>query len=202
MDGGGEFLKNRLERFVDKNGITLELSMPYQPSENGKARKNEPSDPRHHENVDDNSWHLKWILEFASTHSSAIWNTLPRKKKKKKYSPYYQLSQRHLPYERFRIFGAKGFARKPKKVGKFDYSIPIRFLGFASNYHSYLVQDARNRKIFVAHDVKLVEVTLLNKNRERFERYFTGHELSSQQKKINFQSENLISQRENLNYLN
>ena len=28
MDGGGEFLNNRLQRFVDKHRITLELSTP------------------------------------------------------------------------------------------------------------------------------------------------------------------------------
>ena len=61
-----------------------------------------------------------------------------------------------------------------------------------------MVQDARSRKIFVARDVKLDEVALLNKNRERFERYFTRHESNSQPKKLISQSENLYSQNEKL----
>ena len=44
----------------------------------------------------------------------------------------------------------------------------------------------------------LDEAAFLNKNHERFERYFTRHESNSQPKKLVFQNEKLISQGENL----
>ena len=96
MDGGGEFLNNRLQRFVDKHGITLKLSTPYKPSENGKAERMNRLIQDTMRTLMTTAGISKGFWSFASIYSSAIWNTLLRKNKK--HSPYYQLFQRHPPY--------------------------------------------------------------------------------------------------------
>ena len=89
MDGDGEFLNNRLQRFVDKSGVTLELFTPYKPSENGKEERMNCLIQDTMRRLMTTAGISNRFWSFASTYSSAIWNALPRKSKK--YSPYYKL---------------------------------------------------------------------------------------------------------------
>ena len=154
-DGGTEFLNRTLENYLNEQGISLEVSTPDSPSENGVAeRMNRLLQETMKAlmitgNVAKNLW------SFAVRYAGSIWNVLPRKAQR--HSPLQRLFSYPPDYQRFHVFGACGYS-VVKRKHKLATNLPIQFLGFAPNYKGYQVRSLKTNKILVVRDIKLDEI--------------------------------------------
>ena len=154
-DSGGEFISNELTNYLELKGILHEFSSPHQPSENGRIE-------RYNRVLKDCMRALltsgaipKHFWTFALKYSCDIWNVIPRKHSN--FSPYEKFLERKPPYNRYFIFGSKGFARTHRKA-QFRRGVPIIFLGFAKNMKGYVVYDQETRMIKQVRDIHLDEL--------------------------------------------
>ena len=103
-DQGSEFVNHTLWSYLQRTGIKVELSTPYQPSENGLPE-------RFHRTLVSTSKALLKSADlpekfwgYAMKHSALLWNLVPRRHETQ--SPHQKISDQAPELDRIRIFGA------------------------------------------------------------------------------------------------
>ena len=164
-DNGTEFKNSTLTTFCDAHGITQEFSVPAEPSQNGLVERHNRTMKQIMNTLlyQGNLSRIFWDL--AIVYAGAIWNTLP--KKQQKDSPFQQLTGSFPQLDRFKIFGAKGYAKLPGKRSANAFGI---FLGFPIKGAGYLFYLPNSKRLQVVRDMRLHEQEIITSVDKSFSR--------------------------------
>ena len=166
-DNGGEFKNTFLDSFYKQRGIRQELTTPHNPHQRGKVErhvgiiKNTLRALLNAKNVANYFW------DKAAIYSTEIWNVLPRNKGGK--CPKIIFENKNPRYDKFRIFGAKGYAKTSKKLKMNVKNEKVLFLGFPENSAGFLVFNLLKKKLQIVRDVVLDELNVVQQDLENFE---------------------------------
>ena len=169
-DQGTEFVNSTLAGYLQKEGITHELSVPHEPTQNGfierqvRTLKTTMRCLLHGGNL------ARYFWEYAALYAAHIWNSIPRKNTSE--SPHYKLHKTHPDLQRFRIFGSRGTS-KPTSKQQLNRNRNIVFLGFHPTTNGYVVYDVRQRRVFNTRDIALDEEQVVLSANDRFHSDFS-----------------------------
>ena len=157
-DNGKEFLNNNFKIFCQQNGIYQQHTIPYNPSQNGRAERFNGiliSSAKALLNEAKLS-HTFW--EFAIDTANFIHNRLPHQGINNQI-PFEILYNKPVDYSIFRVFGCRVFFFIPKELrSKFDNnSHPGIFLGYSNNPSAYKILDLISNKIILSKSVEFME---------------------------------------------
>jgi hypothetical protein len=162
----GAFDTTAWKEYVQKHGITHEMSAPYSSAQNGIAERviRTTMDDVRTLLRDSGLGHTYWAE--AASFSIATRNLIPSRRHPGSV-PLQLFTGKRQDVAHLRVFGAKCWAKIPTVNGiqvtggsKLDSrSIPCRLLGYAQGHGNYKVQDIENRRVFVSRDVVFEEGT-------------------------------------------
>ena len=160
----GAFDTNTWREYLQKLGITQELTAPYSSSQNGLAERAIRTTMEDVRTLlrDSGLGHSYWAE--AAAHSIYTRNLIPSRRHPKRI-PLESLTGKRQNIGHLRVFGAKCWAKIPTVHGvqvnggsKLDArSIECRLLGYAPGSGNYKVQDIATRRVFVSRDVVFEE---------------------------------------------
>ena len=146
--------------YLQKQGITQEMTAPYSSSQNGLAERAIRTTMEDVRTLlrDSDLGHSYWAE--AAAHSIYTRNLIPSRRHPKRI-PLESLTGRRQDIAHLRVFGAKCWAKIPTVHGvqvtggsKLDVrSTECRLLGYAPGSGNYKVQDITTRRVFVSRDV-------------------------------------------------
>lgn len=163
-DGGTEFANHSFRNHLINFGIRHQMSCPYTPSQNGRAKH------KHYyitgtglATLFYSHVPLKfWIDAFSTTISMINWLPTPTLDG---LSPYKILYGKHLTYSNFRLFGCLLFPSlcdyTPKKLAL--HSRPCVFLGYSMSHHGFHCLDRSTNHVFISRHVTFYELNYLFK---------------------------------------
>jgi hypothetical protein len=160
----GAFDTTAWKEYLQKHGITQELTAPYSSSQNGLAERAIRTTMEDVRTLlrDSDLGHSYWAE--AAAHSIYTRNLIPSRRHPK-CIPIESLTGKRQDIGHLRVFGAKCWAKIPTVHGiqvnggsKLDVrSMECRLLGYASGSGNYKVQDIATRRVFVSRDVVFEE---------------------------------------------
>ena len=172
-DNGTEFVNKTFQRFLQRFGIRHERSNPHTPSENGVAERANRTLQESMRTLLHTTKVPTFLWNFAVVYSSDIWNSLPRLPGQP--SPYQLMFDRRPDYERFKLFGAHGYAKITRKTSKFTRTVPALFCGLGRYSKSFLTYLPRLRAVIHCRDAVFDEVGTLLKIRRQQEHQHLSH---------------------------
>eukprot|EP00924_Labyrinthula_sp_SR-Ha-C_P006587 snap_masked-scaffold_38-processed-gene-2.80-mRNA-1 protein AED:0.46 eAED:0.46 QI:0/0/0/0.5/1/1/2/0/1046 len=161
-DNGTEF-KN-LDHFCLKSGIKREYSNAYQPSENGRIERQNRTVVSmmrallFQSNLSERFWC------FAAKHSCYILNRIAKQLSKSPFEIIYNIPPK---LENIKLFGAKGFALKPRK-SKLSTTTPIIYLGNDVQSKAYITLNLKTNKIQLFRTIQLDEIGTIRATYNKF----------------------------------
>jgi len=157
-DNGKEFQNSRFQTFCQENGIKHEFTIPYNPSQNGRAERFNGTLISSAKALLNESKLSHDFWEYAVDTANFTYNRLPHQGNQNKI-PYEIFYNKPVDYNFFRVFGCRVYFFVPKELrSKFDNnSHPGNFLGYSNNTNGYKVFDIINNKIILARTVEFME---------------------------------------------
>jgi len=156
-DNGGEYTGNKLVSFLKQEGIRLQTSVPYSPSQNGVAeRKNRSIIEMAKCMLLDAGLSLQYWGEAVMT-AVYLQNRLPTKATDK--TPFELWNGEKPDLSHIRIFGCKAFAYIPKeKRTKFDdRATEAVLVGYSERSKGYRLLQTDTNRIIISRSVTFVE---------------------------------------------
>lgn len=161
-DNGSEFINSAMNEFCARNGIKHETTNPYQPQQNGIAKRAiavlmemTPS-MLHAARMDLHYWgeaFMYTVYIHLITPTSALKGKIP-------YTEWSRTGKKP-DVSHLRIFGSYGWAHVPKEVrhGKLESrAVHVHMLGWwADETKGYRLEDLENGKLITSHDVQFYE---------------------------------------------
>ena len=153
-DGGGEFNSTAFQGLLSTSGISLQVSCPYTPEQNGVAERKH----RHivetgltiffHANL---PLHL-WVESFST--AAYLINRLPSPGLNN-VTPYYHIHNRNPYYGGLRVFGCQCFPslrhHNNSKFSKKTY--PCIFLGYSPLHKGYRCLEPHTKRVYISRHV-------------------------------------------------
>jgi len=157
-DNGKEFQNTRFETFCQENGIHHQFTIPYNPSQNGRAERFNGTLISSAKALLNEAKLSHDFWEFAVDTANFIHNRLPHQGIQNKI-PFEIFYNKSVDYSIFRVFGCRVYFYVPKELrSKFDNnSHPGIFLGYSTNTTGYKVLDIINNRIILARSVEFME---------------------------------------------
>lgn len=154
-DRGTEYLNNRLQSYLRKEGIKFECTVGYAPEQNGIAeRKNRTLMEATRSMLAESSLPKAFWAEATST-ANFVFNRLVDPKTKK--SPHELLFKENPNTMEFQEFGADAYIMIPyeKRRKLDDKAVKVKFVGYSESSKGYRLAD-KNYRIHVSREVKFV----------------------------------------------
>ncbi|CEG41897.1 copia-like retrotransposable [Plasmopara halstedii] len=132
-DNGGEYTSNDLQMYCEKTGVAQQLTVPYNPKQNGMSeRLNRTLVEMARCMLKESGLGKQYWVEEVVT-AADVRNTILSAGQIK--SPYEQLYKRRPQYERMRIFGCVAYAlvHKSKRSKLEDTAVKCFSLGISQN---------------------------------------------------------------------
>jgi len=157
-DNGGEYVNQQMEKFFKENGIKHELSVPYNPDENGIAERFNRTEIEgaramlYGQNMEISFW------GHAATTRCYLYNRSPHRSLDFR-TPHEKWTGRKPSLQHLRVFGVPVYAHEPKvKRRKLDMKSKLGvFVGYAEGSKGYKVYDPETKRIGTYRDVVFVE---------------------------------------------
>jgi len=155
---GKEFQNGHFQTFCQENGIKHQFTIPYNPSQNGRAERfngiliSSAKALLNEAKLSHEFW--EYVIDTANF----IHNRLPSQSNQNRI-PYEVFYNKLLDYSIYRVFGCKVYFFIPKELrSKFNNnSHPGIFLSYSNNTNGYKVYDIVNNKIILARTVEFME---------------------------------------------
>ena len=163
-DGGSEFKSKLVAQYCASLGIKQEFSSPYFHSENGKVERSIRYYKEASRAVLGATFNVpQYLWSFAVCHCIKIWNMIPRKNET--LSPHELFFQRKPPLDRFKVFGARGYARKTEEKRKLiDKSTFMGFyMGFSDTSKQFLIYRPDKKKVVEVRHVYFDELRTVDR---------------------------------------
>ena len=160
-DNGTEFVNRTLSTYLRENGISQELTVPYNPSQNGKVeRMNRTIVEMARSMLIDSGLPKEFWAEAANT-ACFIFNRLPTSTGRIPYEDWHEAS---TSLTMLKKFGSFGHSHVPKeKRAKWDPKTKGGFLvGYAQEGGAYKMYDPKEKRIFISRDVSFNESVTYN----------------------------------------
>ncbi|KAK5959780.1 uncharacterized protein PWA37_001157 [Arxiozyma heterogenica] len=162
-DNGREFMSSKFHNFCKSNGISHQLTVPYNSFQNGAVE-------RSHRSIEEKTRCLliggkvppsMWT-EAVST-AVYLLNRLPVSNKNYSipYCLWNNIQTENLDLSHLRIFGCAAYATLPHQLrdGKFaPTSVKCVFVGYDSKHKAYRLYHPPSKKIFVSNQVRFDEL--------------------------------------------
>jgi len=157
-DNGTEFVNRTFKEFCHNYGIKHQLTIPYNPQQNGKAERFNQTLINSAKVMLNDSMLSKHFWEDAVSTANYIHNRLPHQGIKYKI-PFEIIHKQKVNYSNIRVFGCKVFFFIPKTFrSKFNNNAaPGIFLGYSENPTGYKILDTTNNKIILSRNVEFFE---------------------------------------------
>ena len=165
-------------KFLKDHGVTLELSVPYTPEQNGQAERQNRTVMEmtrcllHAAQLRTSFWY------WAALHAVYILNRIPNISRG--FIPYQELYQRVPCFDHLKIFGAVGMAQFPGEVKKGPKlaakAIKAIHLGFDTEHRAYVMWIPEWNCYKITRTVVLDEKALIQASKERFSSSFLTKE--------------------------
>jgi transposase InsO family protein len=165
-DNGGEYVNERFKKFLQKQGITHQLTTPYTPEQNGVAeRMNRTLIERVRCMLIDADLDKRYWAEAANTAAYLV-NRVPCRNNLK--CPEEIWSGRKPSLKHIRIFGCKAMAHVPKeKRKKLDAkSTECILVGYCAESKAYRLIDKQSNKLIISRDVIFIETESKDKQQK------------------------------------
>ena len=160
-DNGGEFKNSKIEAYCQRKGIRQEFTTPHEAHQRGKIERHVGTIKQ---TIRSLLFQNKVPVRFwdkAALYGCAIWNAVPRKSAAE--SPMQIFCKKQPRYDKFRIFGAKGYAKIHKKLSVRLKNPRILFLGFPPDTAGFLVFNLESKKLQIVRDIALDELHVINR---------------------------------------
>ena len=166
-DSGTEIVNKRLKKFLDDNGVKLELSTPYLPQQNGRSERanrivlDGARSMLHCAKLPLNLWN------FAVKAKTFLLNRTPCKNSGRLLVPYMLFWNKKPSLDRVFVFGAKGFGKRPGKSPKklSPRAEECIFLGYDDTYPAWLVRWTKDKALGRTRTLRLSETPLVERMR-------------------------------------
>jgi len=157
-DNGKEFQNSKFQIFCEENGIHHQFSVPYNPSQNGRAERFNGILIASSKSLLNDAKLSHDFWEFAVDTANYIHNRLPHQGIQNKI-PFEVFYNKPVDYNTFRVFGCRVYFFVPKELrSKFDNnSHPGIFLGYCDHPSTYKILDVINNKIIQSRTVEFME---------------------------------------------
>uniref|UniRef100_A0A1Y1MYL6 Retrovirus-related Pol polyprotein from transposon TNT 1-94 n=1 Tax=Photinus pyralis TaxID=7054 RepID=A0A1Y1MYL6_PHOPY len=154
VDNGSEYINSNFKDFLQKNGIEIERTAPYNPQQNGKAEREMRTIV---ESARSMLYEKDLPVEFwgdAVNTAVYILNRTPNSQTCGK-TPYQLWTGKQPHLNHIRTFGCEAFTHIPKeKRTKLDRkSKKLMLVGYDGNSTNYRLFDTETRKITISRDV-------------------------------------------------
>lgn len=153
-DGAKELTLGRMKKYLERKGITHQVTAPYAHQQNGKAERFIGTIQRRASAILEDSGLPRSFWGWAILHALWLSNRLPTSTLPNGCSPYEMLFGRQPDFTDLRVFGCRCFVLTPRELRRKgdSYRSEAIFLGYESDTKGWRVM-TMNRKVFVSHDV-------------------------------------------------
>ncbi len=157
-DNGGEYLSKEFESFLKKNGIVHQLSVPYNPAQNGVAERMNRTIMESTRSMLSHAHMPKEFWAEAVNTSVYVRNRSPTTALNC-ITPYECLLKKKHDVSNLRVFGCITYVHVPdnqrKKLG--EKSRKSIFVGYPEGVKGFKLYDPVSRKFIRSRDVKFLE---------------------------------------------
>lgn len=165
-DNGGEYVSEAMREFCRKKGISMELTVPYTPQQNGVSeRMNRTLMERARALLAESGFGKEMWGEAVYT-ATYLTNRCPTSSVKEKKTPYELWTGRKPNVKKLKIFGSAAFLHIPKELrSKLDPKCKkLYHVGYTVN--GYRLWDEKKKKIVIGRDVVFDESTMFGEKQE------------------------------------
>lgn len=156
-DNGGEYTGHHLRKYLDKRGVKHELTVPYNPQQNGVAERKNRYLVEMVRCLLNDAKLPNYLWGEALMTANYLQNRLVSRCIPK--TPFEMWENRKPDVSNLKIFGSTAYTLIPKeKLKKLDSrSQKLTFVGYDDNTKGYRLIDLKTNKIILSRDVKFVE---------------------------------------------
>jgi len=181
-DNGTEFCNNNFNLFFKSYGIKHQLTVPYNPQQNGRVERFNGTLINSAKAMLNDSKLSHQFWEDATSTANYIHNRIPHKGINMKI-PYEIINKTKVNYSNIKVFGCKVYFFIPKVFrSKFDNNTkPGIFLGYSENPSAYKILDITTNKIILSRSVAFFESnpgnSYLKECSPEFSNFIPDHEI-------------------------